>query len=60
MLGGAAGVMVLANIEGRSLTDPLFAPIWAEIDRRALPVHQHLSDDQVSAVIEGVREVMKA
>lgn len=38
---GAAGVMVLANIAGRSLTDPLFAPVWQEIDRRALPVLVH-------------------
>ena len=29
---GAIGVMVLANVSGRSLTDPFFAPIWAEID----------------------------
>ena len=41
---GAAGVMVLANVAGRSLTDPLFAPIWAEIDRRALPVLVHPTD----------------
>ena len=41
---GAVGVMVLANIGGRSLTDPLFAPIWAEIDRRALPVLVHPTD----------------
>ena len=41
---GASGVMVLANIAGRSLTDPAFAPIWAEIDRRALPVLVHPSD----------------
>jgi aminocarboxymuconate-semialdehyde decarboxylase len=41
---GAAGVMVLANIAGRSLTDPLFAPIWAEIDRRQLPVLVHPTD----------------
>jgi aminocarboxymuconate-semialdehyde decarboxylase len=34
---GAAGVTVLANIAGRSSTDPLFASIWEEIDRRALP-----------------------
>src|SRR5258708_29042852 len=34
---GAVGVMVLANIDGRSLTDPLFAPLWQESDRRALP-----------------------
>jgi aminocarboxymuconate-semialdehyde decarboxylase len=38
---GAVGVMVLANIDGRSLTDPLFAPVWAEIDRRELPVLLH-------------------
>ena len=35
---GAAGVMVLANVQGRSLTEDAFGPIWAEIDRRALPV----------------------
>src|SRR5512143_3504940 len=38
---GAVGVMVIANIAGRSLTEPAFAPIWAEIDRRALPVLVH-------------------
>lgn len=37
----AVGVMVLANVAGRSLTDELFQPIWAEIDRRALPVLVH-------------------
>jgi aminocarboxymuconate-semialdehyde decarboxylase len=40
----AAGVMVLANVAGRSLTDPLFAPIWKEIDQRALPVLVHPTD----------------
>jgi aminocarboxymuconate-semialdehyde decarboxylase len=38
---GAVGVMVLANINGKSLTDPHFAPIWQEIDKRALPVLVH-------------------
>ena len=38
---GAVGVMVLANIAGASLTDPKFAPIWAAIDRKALPVLVH-------------------
>jgi len=38
---GASGVATLANIRGRDLIDPLFAPIWAEIDRRALPVFVH-------------------
>ncbi len=41
---GAVGVMVLANVAGRSLTDPAFAPVWAEIDRRALPVLVHPTD----------------
>jgi aminocarboxymuconate-semialdehyde decarboxylase len=38
---GAAGVMVLANVAGRSLTEDAFARIWSEIDRRALPVLVH-------------------
>jgi aminocarboxymuconate-semialdehyde decarboxylase len=38
---GASGVMVLANIDGKSLTDPAFASIWAAIDARALPVLVH-------------------
>jgi len=38
---GASGVMVLANIDGRPLTDPAFAPIWSAIDASALPVLVH-------------------
>jgi aminocarboxymuconate-semialdehyde decarboxylase len=38
---GAVGVMVLANIAGRSLTEAAFAPIWQEIDHRGLPVLVH-------------------
>lgn len=41
---GASGVMVLANIQGRSLTDPFFAPIWQAIDDRRLPVLVHPTD----------------
>lgn len=41
---GAVGVMVLANVAGRSLTDPFFAPIWKAIDERALPVLVHPTD----------------
>lgn len=40
---GAVGVMVLANIDGASLSDPRFEPVWAEVDRRALPVLVHPS-----------------
>jgi aminocarboxymuconate-semialdehyde decarboxylase len=38
---GAVGVMVLANINGISLTDPRFAPVWQAIDDKALPVLVH-------------------
>lgn len=41
---GAVGVMVLANVAGMSLTDAKFAPIWAEIDKRKLPVLVHPTD----------------
>lgn len=38
---GAVGVMVLANIGGKALTDPCFDPIWKVIDERKLPVLVH-------------------
>jgi aminocarboxymuconate-semialdehyde decarboxylase len=38
---GAVGVMVLANVDGLSLTDKRFSPTWREIDRRGLPVLLH-------------------
>ena len=38
---GAAGVMVLANIDGEALTAPRFAPVWQAIDALALPVLVH-------------------
>jgi aminocarboxymuconate-semialdehyde decarboxylase len=40
---GAVGVMVLANIDGASLTNRVFSSIWKEIDRRGLPVLLHPS-----------------
>jgi aminocarboxymuconate-semialdehyde decarboxylase len=38
---GACGVMVLANIGGKPLTDPSFANIWKAIDDAKLPVLIH-------------------
>lgn len=38
---GACGVMVLANIAGKPLTDPVFARIWQAIDAAKLPVLVH-------------------
>jgi aminocarboxymuconate-semialdehyde decarboxylase len=38
---GAVGVMVLANVSGKHLTDPLFAKIWKAIDEAGLPVLIH-------------------
>jgi aminocarboxymuconate-semialdehyde decarboxylase len=40
-VAGASGVMVLANIDGKPLTDPAFAPIWQAINDKALPVLVH-------------------
>lgn len=38
---GAVGVLTLRNINGRHLTDELFAPVWKAIDSRSLPVLVH-------------------
>jgi aminocarboxymuconate-semialdehyde decarboxylase len=48
---GAVGVMVIANIDGISLTNPRFAAVWRAIDERALPVLLH------PAAPQGVREM---
>ena len=48
---GAVGVMVIANIDGISLTDPRFAAVWRAIDERALPVLLH------PAAPQGVRDM---
>jgi aminocarboxymuconate-semialdehyde decarboxylase len=49
---GASGVMVLANVQGKSLTDPFFAPIWKAIDERALPVLVHPTDPPGAEVMD--------
>ncbi len=38
---GAVGVMALANVVGKHLIDPMFEPIWAELNRRKMPVLVH-------------------
>lgn len=38
---GAIGVMVLANIDGKPLTDPAFEGVWRAIDAKGLPVLVH-------------------
>jgi aminocarboxymuconate-semialdehyde decarboxylase len=52
---GAVGVMVLANIDGASLTDRKFSPIWREIDRRALPVLVHPTAPPGTAELDVVK-----
>jgi aminocarboxymuconate-semialdehyde decarboxylase len=52
---GAVGVMVLANIDGASLTDKKFAPIWKEIDKRALPVLVHPTAPPGTAELDVMR-----
>jgi aminocarboxymuconate-semialdehyde decarboxylase len=52
---GAVGVMVLANIDGQSLTDKAFAPIWKEIDKRGLPVLVHPTAPPGTAELDVMR-----
>jgi len=49
---GAVGVFVSANIDGKSLTAPEFAPIWQAIDDLALPVLVHPTAPQGAAEME--------
>jgi aminocarboxymuconate-semialdehyde decarboxylase len=52
---GAVGVMQLANVDGVSLTDRRFAPVWKEIDRRGLPVLVHPSAPPGTAELDVMR-----
>ena len=52
MDNGASGVMVLANIQGRSLTDPFFSTIWQAIDDRKLPVLVHPTHPPGAALMD--------
>jgi aminocarboxymuconate-semialdehyde decarboxylase len=52
---GAVGVMVLANIDGASLTDKKFGSIWKEIDKRGLPVLVHPSAPPGTAELDVMR-----
>jgi aminocarboxymuconate-semialdehyde decarboxylase len=52
---GAVGVMVLANIDGISLTEKKFSSIWKEIDRRGLPVLVHPSAPPGTAELDVMR-----
>ncbi len=49
---GAVGVFVSANIDGRSLTAPEFAPVWQAIDDLALPVLVHPTAPQGAKELE--------
>jgi aminocarboxymuconate-semialdehyde decarboxylase len=52
---GAVGVMVLANIDGASLTHKKFSSIWNEIDKRGLPVLVHPSAPPGTAELDVMR-----
>jgi aminocarboxymuconate-semialdehyde decarboxylase len=49
---GAVGVFVSANIDGKSLTSPDFAPVWKAIDDLALPVLVHPTAPQGAKEME--------
>lgn len=46
----ADGVILLSNYEGHYLGDPLFEPIWAELDRRAATVFVHPSKPAIPTI----------
>jgi len=52
---GAVGVMVLANINGKSLVHRDFSLIWREIDKRGLPVLVHPSAPPGTAELDVMR-----
>jgi len=47
------GVIVCSTIDGRSLDDPLFSPVWAELSRRQAIVFVHPT---TAACTDGIRE----
>ncbi len=49
---GAVGVMVLANVAGRHLTEEAFQPIWQAIDDRGLPVLVHPAEPPGTPAME--------
>lgn len=49
---GAVGVFVTGNIDEKRLTAPEFAPVWAAIDRHALPVLVHPTAPQGAAQMQ--------
>lgn len=49
---GAVGVMVLANVAGRHLTEAAFQPIWQAIDDRGLPVLVHPAEPPGTPAME--------
>jgi 6-methylsalicylate decarboxylase len=42
---GMAGLVVTTTVAGRALTDPSFAPLWQELDRRRAVVFLHPAGD---------------
>jgi 6-methylsalicylate decarboxylase len=58
-LGGlrADGVIVLASYEGKYLGDPVFEPLWAELDRRHAVVFEHPGSTPGQPVMPGAAAV---
>ncbi|TKD49881.1 amidohydrolase family protein [Sphingomonas baiyangensis] len=53
---GAIGIGTTTNIAGKALTDPLFAPIWREIEATGTPVFIHPTTPYVDVSAMGMGE----
>lgn len=45
---GVVGVGLTTSVAGRALTDPAFAPVWQELDRRGTVIYLHPDGDGVA------------
>ncbi|WP_438948374.1 amidohydrolase family protein [Streptomyces mirabilis] len=46
---GVVGVALTTSAAGRALTDPAFAPVWQELDRRGTVMYLHPAGDGVAS-----------
>lgn len=53
---GAIGVATITNVAGKSLTDPLFRPVWKAIEDMKVPVFIHPTTPYIDVAAMGMGE----